>query len=31
VPWWLAFTLLVALVEETFFRGIVVRMLLPYG
>jgi membrane protease YdiL (CAAX protease family) len=31
VPGWLAFTLLVAFVEETFFRGIVLRMLLPYG
>jgi membrane protease YdiL (CAAX protease family) len=31
VPGWLAFALLVAFVEETFFRGIVVRMLLPYG
>ena len=30
-PGWLAFTLLVAFVEETFFRGIVLRMLLPYG
>ena len=31
VPGWLAFTLLVAFVEETFFRGIVLRMLLRYG
>jgi CAAX protease family protein len=31
VPGWLAFTLLVAFVEETFFRGIVLRVLLPYG
>ena len=31
VPGWLAFTFLVAFVEETFFRGIVLRMLLPYG
>jgi hypothetical protein len=31
MPGWLAFTLLVAFVEETFFRGIVLRMLLPYG
>jgi uncharacterized protein len=31
VPGWLAFALLVAFVEETFFRGIVLRMLLPYG
>ena len=31
VPGWLAFTLLVAFVEETFFRGIILRMLLPYG
>ena len=31
VPGWLAFTVLVAFVEETFFRGVVLRLLLPYG
>jgi membrane protease YdiL (CAAX protease family) len=31
VPGWLAVTLLVAFVEETFFRGVVLRLLLPCG